>query len=234
VVNFGTLKKTPLPANGDPFILTSPALCTDTKSVLNKTNTAAEKAAQAAVYTKFKALVASKTAAGESTSVEFTYRRELHRATDYGLRTPGETLLTKEWSTPTYASLYYKAIDTITASLPAGVPAAASATADGAFVPVITLESKRTDYTVTSSDETKCVVLADGRIWAKVAGENCVLTIGTGTNAIWAGKSFTWTIPMVAAVAADAGSAVIAPSNNTATNMAQSQLPGTRQPVQWL
>ncbi|MEY4451718.1 MAG: hypothetical protein RLZZ380_839 [Actinomycetota bacterium] len=219
VVNFGTLKKTPLPANGDPFILTSPALCTDTKSALNKTNTAAEKAAQAAVYAKFKALVAAKTAAGESTSVEFTYRRELHRATDYALRTPGETLLTKEWSTPTYASLYYKAIDTITASLPVGVPAAASATADGAFVPVITLESKRTDYTVTSSDETKCVALADGRIWAKVAGENCVLTIGTGTNAIWAGKSFTWTIPMVAAVAADAGSAVIAPSNNTATNI---------------
>lgn len=219
VVNFGTLKKTPLPANGDPFILTSPALCTDTKSVLNKANTAAEKAAQALAYTKFKALVAAKTAAGESTSVQFTYRRELHRATDYGLRTPGETLLTKEWSTPTYASLYYKAIDTITASLPAGVPAAASATADGAFVPVITLESKRLDYTVTSADETKCVVLADGRIWAKVAGENCVLTIGTGANAVWAGKSYTWTIPMVAAVGANSGSAIIAPSDATAVNL---------------
>jgi len=219
VVNFGTLKKTPLPANGDPFILTSPALCTDTKSFLNKANTPAEKAAQALAYTKFKALVAAKTAAGESTSVQFTYRRELHRATDYGLRTPGETLLTKEWSTPTYASLYFKAIDSITASLPEGVPAAVSATADGAFVPVVTLESKRLDYTLTSADTTKCEVLTDGRIWAKVAGENCVITIGTGTNAVWAGKSFTWTIPMVAAIGANLGSAVIAPSDATAVNL---------------
>ena len=218
VVNFGILKKTPLPANGDPFIVTSPALCTDTKGILNKANTPAEKAAQALVYTKFKALVAAKTAAGESTSVQFTYRRELHRTSDYSMRTPGETLLTREWSTPTYASLYYKAIDSITASLPVGVPAAASATADGAFVPVINLESKRLDYTVTSADETKCAVLTDGRIWAKVAGQNCVVTIGTGANAVWAGKSYTWTIPMVEAVAANSGSALIAPSDATAVN----------------
>jgi len=219
VVNFGTLKKTPLPANGDPFILTSPALCSDTKSVLNKVNTAAEKAAQTVVYNKFKALVASKTAAGESTSVQFTYRRELHRATDYAFRNPGETLLTKEWSTPTYASLYYKAIDSISAALPSGVPAAVSATADGAFVPVVTLESKRLDYTMTSSDTTKCEVLTDGRIWAKVAGQNCVITIGTGANAVWAGKSFTWTIPMVEAIGANSGSALIAPSDATAVNL---------------
>lgn len=216
VVNFGTLKKTPLPKNGDPFILTSPALCTDTKSVLNKTNTAAEKLAQTNAYNAFKALVAANTAAGESTPVEFTYRRELHRATDYALRNPGETLLTKEWSTPTYARLYYKAIDSITAALPKGVVAAATPTADGAFNPVITLESKRTDYTVTSADDTKCAVLPDGRIWAKVAGENCSLSIGTGANNVWAGKTYTWTFPMVAGVAADLASAILAPSNNTA------------------
>jgi hypothetical protein len=155
VVNFGTLKKTPLPANGDPFILTSPALCADTKSVLNKTLTAAEKKAQALVYTKFKALVAAKTLAGLSTSVQFTYRREIHRATDYSLIVPGDKLLNREWSTPTFASLYFKGIDSITAALPKGVLASASTSPDGAFNPVITLESKRTDYTVTAADETK-------------------------------------------------------------------------------
>lgn len=218
VVNFGTLKKTPLPKNGDPFILTSPALCTDTKSELNRTNTAAEKAAQAVAYAKFKALVAANTLAGESTPVQFTYRRELHRATDYALRTGEPLLLNKEWSTPTYARLFYKAIDSITAALPTGVVASASASPDGAFNPVITLESKRTDYTVTSADETKCAVLADGRIWAKAAGQTCSLNIGTGANAVWAGKTYTWNFPIVAGVAVDSASAIIAPSNNTAVN----------------
>jgi hypothetical protein len=127
-------------------------------------------------------------------------------------------LLTKEWSTPTYARLYYKAIDSITASLPTGVVASSSPSPDGAFNPVITLESKRTDYTVTSADETKCSVLADGRIWAKAAGQTCSLSIGTGANNVWAGKTYTWTFPIVAGVAVDAGSAIIAPSNNSAVN----------------
>ena len=218
VVNFGTLKKTPLPANGDPFILTSPALCADTKSVLNKTLTAAEKAAQALVYTKFKALVAAKTLAGLSTSVQFTYRREIHRATDYSLIIPGDKLLNREWSTPTFASLYYKALDSITASLPTGVVASASTSPDGAFNPVITLESKRTDYTVTAADETKCSVLADGRIWLKAAGQNCSLSIGTGANNVWAGKTYNWTFPILDGVAVDTASAIIAPSNNVAAN----------------
>jgi hypothetical protein len=213
LVNFGILKKTALPKNGDPFIVTSPALCTGKTNELGKTMTKAEAAAQKLSYDAFKRVVARNTNAAEpqSTNVQFTYRRELHRSSNYAL--VGEKLAQRPWTAPTYAKLYYRAIDSITAKLPTGINAPVSATADGAFLPTIALESKRTDYTVTSADSDKCEVLADGRIWAKVVGENCVLTVSTVTSTVWAGRSYTWTIPMVAAVGADAASAVVAPSN---------------------
>jgi hypothetical protein len=212
VSNFGILKKSVLPKNNEPFIISSGAMCTDTKNESNLKQTAAEKTAQTAAYTAFKAVVARNTAAGASTDVQFTYRRETRRSSTYVQ--VGDALTTKTWSAPTYAKLYFRAIDTISAALPTGVVAAMSETADGAFNSIVTLESKRSDYTMVSTDNTKCEVLPDGRIWAKISGQNCVVTIGTGTNAIWAGKSYTWTIPMVASVAASSNSAIIAPSNN--------------------
>jgi hypothetical protein len=216
VSNFGILKKSTLPKNGEPFIISSGAMCTDTKGETGRTLTSAEKTRQTAAYAAFKRVVAANTAAGESTEVQFTYRRETRRSSNYQI--VGDPIASKAWTTqPLYARLYYRAIDSISAQLPTGITAAVSATADGAFLPTIALESKRTDYTVTSADSDKCEVLADGRIWAKVVGENCVLTIGTGTNTVWAGKSYTWTIPMVAAVGADAASAVVAPSNGLPT-----------------
>lgn len=216
VSNFGILKKTPLPKANEPFIISSGAMCTEAKNEANLKQTPAEKLAQTAAYNAFKAIVARNTANGASTDVQFTYRRETHRSSTY--EQVGDSLTTKPWSTPTFAKLYFRAIDNITVELPDGVVPAVSASADGAFNADVNLESKRTDYTMVSTDNTKCEVLTDGRIWAKVAGQNCVVTIGTGTNAIWAGKSYNWTVPMVAAIAADPISAIVAPSNNTPVN----------------
>jgi hypothetical protein len=209
--NFGILKKATLPKNGQPFIISSGAMCVGTTGESGAKLTPAEKTAQTAAYAAFKRVVARNTLAEESTNVQFTYRRELHRSSNYQL--VGEKLAQRPWTAPTYAKLYYRAIDSITAKLPDGITAAVSATADGAFLPTIAFVSKRTDYTVISADSDKCAVLGDGRIWAKVVGQSCVLTVSTVTNAVWAGRSYTWTIPMVAAVGADAASAVVAPSN---------------------
>ena len=221
-INFGTLKKTPLPTTGGGLLsIKSQAFCTDTVNLSGAKMSAAEKAAQTAAYNAFIALVATNSTAHNATPISIKYRRIVHIAPTYGLVYPGasQDLTTYAWSAPTYANLYYLALDTVMASLPVGVPALVSATADGAVVPSISLESKRTDYSITSSDTAKCSVTDDGRIWFKQAGVNCVLTVATGSNAVWAAKSLTWTIPMVAAAASTADNAVTLPSNGTQVNL---------------
>ena len=215
-VKFGSAAKVTGAAIKAVKTFTSPAFCTDVVGL-----SASQKAAQTVAYNKFKALVVANKGLGLGTTVSLSYQFEKHFANTGALYTNELTLanVNKPWSTASYANLFYLAFDKITPSLPAGVTAAVSADASGAFNTVVTLDSKRTDYTFTSADTDKCEVTSDFRIWAKVAGENCVITVATENNTVWKAKSATWTIPMVAAVGAESASAPIAPSNGTAVNV---------------
>jgi hypothetical protein len=178
----------------------------------------------AAVYTKFKNLVTYNTGQSEGTSVQVSYVFEKHFANTGALYTNETLLATKSLpSTVSFANLYFLAFDKITAALPASTVASVSSDASGAVIPVVTLDSKRTDWTMTSADNTKCEVTSDRRVWSKAAGQDCVLTIATlsqtGAAAKWKAKSTTLTFRMGAAVGADLASAPLASSNGTAVNV---------------
>jgi hypothetical protein len=207
-VTFGSAAKVTGAAIKAVKTFTSPAFCAN----------------NAAVYTKFKNLVTYNTGQSEGTSVQVSYVFEKHFANTGGLYTNERLLATKSLpSTVSFGNLYFLAFDKITAALPAGTVASVSSDASGAVIPVVTLDSKRTDWTMTSADSTKCEVTTDRRVWSKVAGEDCVLTIATvsqtGAAAKWKAKSTTLTFRMAATIGADLASAPLASSNGTAINI---------------
>jgi hypothetical protein len=218
--NFGSNTKATAATLNTVRAYTSGALCADAVG-----HTVAEKNSEKTALSKLKELVTFNTGIGQGTSVQLSYKWEKHKASSGNLR-ENELLLNdpnKAWTADSYAKLHYLVTDKlITAALPGGATTApVSATADGAFVPAIAFESKRNDYTLTARNTDKCDVTVDGRIWAKVAGESCTITVATeSATTVWDSKSTDWTFTMSAAsVAADAASAVIAPSNNTAVKV---------------
>ena len=223
--NFGSKAAVPAAQVKTVKAFKSGNFCSDTAG-----RTPAEKAAQALALTKFQALVATHTAVPLDTLVRFSYQFEKHYANS-GALYPGQKLLTagdKEWTADSFANLHYRAIDKVKGSLPVGVPAAVSATEAGAIVPVIAVESKRTNYTLASANAANCAVLADKRIWVKTAGQTCSITVHFDGDATWDALNKTFSFQTVAAVADSANNAAIAPSNGTAVNVGPLSLTWTQ------